>query len=77
MELFNPFTRLIGRGAVMITILGLFLFFGLTGLVLWYFNETIWQDDDIGDLSGSQSSDVGIEDPNPSPGLCSPSDEPA
>jgi hypothetical protein len=77
MELFYMFARLIGRGAVMITILGLFLFFGLTGLVLWHFNETIWQDDDIGDLSDPRSREVGVEEPKPCSGLCSPSDEPA
>ena len=76
MELFNPFARLISRGAVMITILGLFLFFGLTGLLLWHFNETIWREDDEGGLTDTQSSEGGEEKPNPCAGLCSPSDEP-
>ena len=30
----------------MITVLGLFLFFGLTGLILWLFNEAVWSADD-------------------------------
>ena len=30
----------------MIKILGLLLFFGLTGLILWTFNEMLWRVDD-------------------------------
>ena len=30
----------------MMTVVGLFLFFGLTGLTLWLFNEAIWRADD-------------------------------
>jgi hypothetical protein len=30
----------------MIKILGIFLFFGLTGLILWAFSEMLWRADD-------------------------------
>jgi hypothetical protein len=46
MELIGTTARLKGRGAVMFTILGLLLFFGLTGLILWHFNEAVWRVED-------------------------------
>lgn len=61
----------------MITILGLFLFFGLTGLVLWHFNEAVWRGENEEASTDCRSSADGLEKPKPCAGLCSPSDEPA
>jgi hypothetical protein len=50
---------------VMIKVLGLLLFFGLTGLILWSFSESLWRvDDEEGSdthLSESEASQENAE----------------
>lgn len=61
----------------MITILGLFLFFGLTGLILWQFSEALWRESQAEDTNPSQSSEGEEESKVTGIGFCAAFDEPA
>ncbi len=61
----------------MITILGLLLFFVLTGLILWHFNEAVWRVENEEDRDSLASSQEAPMYRKPHADLCSSIEEPA